>query len=165
MLTFIVHSIKMMEFQRANLVQLFSNQPEDDCGIIWGCSSFIIESISDKAAGAAFHCYFIRFLESSPASLIVEYEVGKGLEAVYLNLEPEREGELWRCLTREWRNKGLGENIETLPKALRTQALTALTSSFGLIWKVGWYIWLAWLRSVWFNRFSLVGFVWQIWLV
>ena len=84
----------MMEFQRANLVQLFSNQPEDDCGIIWGCSSFIIESISDEAAGATFHCYFIRFLESSRASLIVRYEVGKGLGAVYLNLEPEREGEL-----------------------------------------------------------------------
>ena len=89
-----VQSIKMMEFQRANLVQLFSNQPEDDCGIIWGCSSFIIESISDEAAGATFHCYFIRFLESSRASLILRYEVGKGLGAVYLNLEREREGEL-----------------------------------------------------------------------
>ena len=54
----------------------------------------IIESISDKAASAAFHCYFIRSLESSRASLIVEYEEGRGLEAVYLNLEPEREGEL-----------------------------------------------------------------------
>ena len=72
----------------------------------------IIESVSDKAAGAAFHCYFIRFLESSRASLIVGYEVEKGLGAVYLNLEPEREGELWRCLTRELRRKGLGENIE-----------------------------------------------------
>ena len=54
----------------------------------------IIESISDKADGAAIHRYFISFLESSRASLIVRYEVGKGLGAVYLNLEPEREGEL-----------------------------------------------------------------------
>ena len=38
----------------------------------------IIESISDKAADAAFHCYFIRSLESSRASLIVSYEVGNG---------------------------------------------------------------------------------------
>ena len=37
---------------------------------------------------------------------------------------------------------------KTLPKALRTQALTALTSSFGLVW---W---------VWFGRFGLVGLVW-----
>ena len=54
----------------------------------------IIEGISDKAAGAAIHRYFISFLESSRASLIVRYEVGKGLGAVYLNLEREREGEL-----------------------------------------------------------------------
>ena len=26
-----------------------------------------------------------------------------------------------------------GENVKTLPKALRTQALTALTSNFGLV--------------------------------
>ena len=47
----------------------------------------IIEGISDKAAGAAIHRYFIRFLESSRASLIVRYEVGKGRGAVYLNLQ------------------------------------------------------------------------------
>ena len=39
---------------------------------------------------------------------------------------------------------------ETLPKALRTQALTALTSGFGLIWWVGF-------GSI---GFSLVGLVW-----
>ena len=37
--------------------------------------------------------------------------------------------------------------IQTLPKALRTQALTALTSSFGLVW---W---------VWFGTFGSVSFV------
>ena len=37
---------------------------------------------------------------------------------------------------------------ETLPKALRTQALTALTSKFGL------------LGLVWFGKFGFVGLVW-----
>ena len=53
-------------------------------------------------------------------------------------------------------------NKETLPKALRTQALTALTSKFGLlglVWfprfgLVGLVLW------VWFGRFGLVGLVW-----
>ena len=36
---------------------------------------------------------------------------------------------------------------KTLPKALRTQASTALTSNFDLVW---W---------VWFGRFGLVGLV------
>ena len=40
---------------------------------------------------------------------------------------------------------------KTLPKALRTQALTALTSSFGLVG-------LLWL--VLFGRFGLVALVW-----
>ena len=40
---------------------------------------------------------------------------------------------------------------ETLPKALRTQALTALTSNFGLVCLVRW---------VWLARFGLVGLVW-----
>ena len=39
---------------------------------------------------------------------------------------------------------------ETLPKALRTQALTALTSNFGLVGLVG---------QVWRGRFGLVCFV------
>ena len=40
---------------------------------------------------------------------------------------------------------------KTLPKALRTQALTALTSNFGLVGLV---------RKVWLGRFGLVGLVW-----
>ena len=40
---------------------------------------------------------------------------------------------------------------ETLPKALQTQVLTALTSKFGLAG-------LVW--QVWFGRFGLVGLVW-----
>ena len=40
---------------------------------------------------------------------------------------------------------------KTLPKALRIQALTALTSNFGLVGLVWW---------VWFGRFGLVGLVW-----
>ena len=38
--------------------------------------------------------------------------------------------------------------IKTLPKALRTQALTALTSNLGLV------------GLVWFGRLGLVGLVW-----
>ena len=44
----------------------------------------------------------------------------------------------------------LPEGKETLPKALRTQALTALTSSFGMVG-------LVW--QVLFDRFGLVGLV------
>ena len=40
---------------------------------------------------------------------------------------------------------------KTLPKALRTQALTALTSKFGLVGLV-WY--------GWFCGFGMVGLVW-----
>ena len=40
---------------------------------------------------------------------------------------------------------------KTLPKALRTLALTALTSNFGLVGLVRW---------VWLGRFGLVGLVW-----
>ena len=40
---------------------------------------------------------------------------------------------------------------KTLPKALRTQALTTLTNNFGYIGLV---------RYVWFCRFGLVGLVW-----
>ena len=39
---------------------------------------------------------------------------------------------------------------KTLPKAPRTQALTALTSNFGLVGLVRW---------VWLGRFGLVGLV------
>ena len=46
---------------------------------------------------------------------------------------------------------GTPANDKTLPKALRTQALTALTSNFGLVG-------LVW--QVWFGRFGLVGMVW-----
>ena len=42
-------------------------------------------------------------------------------------------------------------NVKTLPKALRTQALTALTSNFGLVGLVRW---------IWLGRFGLVGLVW-----
>ena len=44
--------------------------------------------------------------------------------------------------------------FKTLPKALRTQALTALTSNLGLVGLVqyGW--------QVWFGKFGLVGFDW-----
>ena len=41
--------------------------------------------------------------------------------------------------------------FKTLPKALRTQALTALTKNFGLVGLVRW---------VWLGRFGLVGLVW-----
>ena len=40
---------------------------------------------------------------------------------------------------------------KTLPKALRTQALTALTSKFGLVGLV-WY--------GWFGRLCMIGLVW-----
>ena len=40
---------------------------------------------------------------------------------------------------------------KTVPKALRTQALTALTKNFGLVGLVRW---------VWLWRFGLVGLVW-----
>ena len=43
-------------------------------------------------------------------------------------------------------------NQKTLPKALRTQALTALTSNFGLVGLVRW---------VWLGRFDFVGLDWQ----
>ena len=43
---------------------------------------------------------------------------------------------------------------KTLPKALRTQVLTALTSKFGLVGLVWW---------IWFGRFGLVGLIWYIW--
>ena len=45
----------------------------------------------------------------------------------------------------------LVEFEKTLPKALRTQALTALTSKFSLVGSV---------LQVWFGRFGLVGLVW-----
>ena len=38
---------------------------------------------------------------------------------------------------------GFNNQFETLPKALRTQALTALTSNFGLVGLVRW-VWLGW---------------------
>ena len=41
--------------------------------------------------------------------------------------------------------------VETLPKALRTQALTCFTSSFGLIWWVGFGM---------FGSVGLLGYVW-----
>ena len=53
-----------------------------------------------------------------------------------------------------------GEYFKTLPKALRTQALTALTSNFGLVGlvcRLG-LICLVW--YVWFSMFVLVGLVW-----
>ena len=43
---------------------------------------------------------------------------------------------------------------QALPKALRTQALTALISNFGLVGLVRW---------VWLGGFSLAGLVWQVW--
>ena len=43
---------------------------------------------------------------------------------------------------------------QTLPKALRTQALTALISNFGLLGLVG---------QVWFGRFGLVSLIWWVW--
>ena len=67
---------------------------------------------------------------------------------------------------------------KTLPKALRTQASTALTSNFGLVWlvrfsKLHWlslvwfcrfglvlYVWFGFVGLVWFGRISLVGLVW-----
>ena len=63
--------------------------------------------------------------------------------------------------------------LKTLPKALQTQALTALTSSFGLIWWVGFgmfgsvglfgYVWFGLVGLVWFGRFGLVGLVGFVW--
>ena len=55
-----------------------------------------------------------------------------------LSLEGETHGD-WGC------------HVKTLPKALRTQALTALISNFGLVGLV---------RCVWLGRFGLVGLVW-----
>ena len=51
---------------------------------------------------------------------------------------------------------------QALPKALQTQAFTALTSNFGLLGLVQ-YAWkakfdLVW--WVWFGRFGLAGLVW-----
>ena len=48
---------------------------------------------------------------------------------------------------------------ETLPKAIRTQALTALTSSFGLVGKA-WLDKLRWLCFVWSGIFALADLVW-----
>ena len=48
----------------------------------------------------------------------------------------------WFCST--------GPQLWTLPKALRTQALTTLTSNFGLV------------RYFWLGRFGLVGLVWWV---
>ena len=58
---------------------------------------------------------------------------------------------------------------KTLPKALRTQALTASTSKFGLVWfsKLGWLslVWFSmfalqvWFGRFGFDRFGLVGLV------
>ena len=48
--------------------------------------------------------------------------------------------------------------IKTLSKALRTQALTALTSSFGLV--EVWFSLLGRLGLIWFGRFGSVGLDW-----
>ena len=51
---------------------------------------------------------------------------------------------------------------KTLPKALRTQALTALTSNFGvvdLVWQI-WFGRFGLVGLVWFGQFGLVGLVW-----
>ena len=50
-------------------------------------------------------------------------------------------------ITKSWSDYHRFVN-KTLPKALRTQALTALTSKFGLV------------GLVWFGRLGLVGLVW-----
>ena len=51
---------------------------------------------------------------------------------------------------------------KTLPKTLRTQVLTALTSNFGLVGLVHYALLvkfdLVW--NVWFGRVGLVGSVW-----
>ena len=52
-----------------------------------------------------------------------------------------------------------------LPKALRTHALTALTSNFGLVGLVQ-YAWQAKFDLVWqvrLGRFGLVCLDWQVW--
>ena len=50
---------------------------------------------------------------------------------------------------------------KTLPKALRTQASTALTSNFGLVWFVCFSkLWLVKFGLVWLVCFGFVGFVW-----
>ena len=45
---------------------------------------------------------------------------------------------------------------KTLPKALRTQALTALTKNFGLVGGVRWF-WFGRFCLVWFGRFGLLN--------
>ena len=47
---------------------------------------------------------------------------------------------------------------KTLPKALRTQALTPLTSNFGLI-QYAWQAKFDLVRQVWFGRFGLVDVI------
>ena len=60
--------------------------------------------------------------------------------------------ELQRVLiVRQARHFSLNWRKQTLPKALRAQALTALTKNFGL---VGLFRW------VWLGSFGLVGLVW-----
>ena len=54
----------------------------------------------------------------------------------------------------EKQTKGVQLSVKTLPKALRTQALTALTSNLGLVGFVCYVL---------FCRFDLVGLVWYVW--
>ena len=51
-------------------------------------------------------------------------------------------------------------SLKTLPKALQTQALTALTSNFGLVGLVQHACLLGRLSLIWFGRFGLAGLVW-----
>ena len=61
-----------------------------------------------------------------------------------------------------WYQVNVRHQQKTLPKALRTQALTALTSNFGvvdLVWKI-WFGKLGLVGLVLFGQFGLVGLVW-----
>ena len=56
----------------------------------------------------------------------------------------------YKCLDYSW----CRQNTKTLPKALRTQALTTLTSNF-----VSWLGSVSLVGLVWFGRFGLLGLV------
>ena len=66
---------------------------------------------------------------------------------------------LWFQLSKVKEISSMKDGVKTLPKALRTKAVTALTSNFGLVGLVQYArqakFDLVW--QVWIGRFGLVG--------